>query len=107
MNYKKIKKNTDYQKLFKKGKRSFSNSLTVLYAQSKELAMGISLGKKHGKSVTRNRIKRLLRVAFSNEEDKIKDVDVILIPKVAENYSLEIFSRDLKYILKKEKLYKS
>lgn len=75
--------------------------------ESDKLGMGISLGKKHGKSVVRNRIKRLLRVAFSKEEDKIKKVDVILIPKVAENYSLEIFSRDLKYILKKEKLYKS
>lgn len=106
MNYVKIKKNKDYQKLFQKGKRAFSSSLTILYEKSNKTGMGICIGKKYGKSVQRNRIKRLLRAAFYPEADKIKDVNVLLLPKVAEEYSFETFQRDIQYLFKKEKLYK-
>ncbi len=106
MKYSKIKKNTDFQKLFNKGKRGFSPSLTILYAKSDRLEMGICIGKKHGKSVKRNRIKRLLRAAFYPEAEKLSNVSVLLLPKVSEEYSYEVFKRDIKSILKREKLYK-
>ncbi len=67
--------------------------------------MGISVGKKHGKSVQRNRIKRLLREAFRLNLDKIKgSYAFVLIPKVNEEYSFQAFERDLQWIIKKEKL---
>ena len=59
MNYLRLKKQADFQKLFTKGRRAFSPSLTMIYFPSKETRMGISVGKRHGKSVKRNRIKRL------------------------------------------------
>ena len=54
MKYIRLKKQSDFQKLFKKGKRSFSHSLTLVYSPAQKMTMGISIGKKHGKSVKRN-----------------------------------------------------
>lgn len=105
MKYARLKKQADFQKLFKKGKRGFSPSLTVIYIRSNELKMGISLGKKHGKSVQRNRIKRLLREAFRATQEDIKGkYYVVLLPKVSEEYSLDTYVRHLKWIIKKEKM---
>ncbi len=105
MQYKKIKKQADFQRIFHKGKRAFSGSLTVLYAPSKELSMGISVGKRHGKSVQRNRVKRLLREAFRLNLDKIQGTySFILLPKVQEEYAFATFQRDLQWIIQKEKL---
>ncbi|MDE6790967.1 MAG: ribonuclease P protein component, partial [Clostridia bacterium] len=36
MKYQRLKKNADFQKLFKKGKRVFSRTLTVIYSPAKE-----------------------------------------------------------------------
>lgn len=105
MNYLRLKKQSDFQKLFSKGKRAFSPSLTLIYFPSKEMRMGISVGKRHGKSVARNRIKRLLREAFRLSREEMKgNYSIVLIPKVREEYSLCTFEKHLKCMIKKEKL---
>ena len=105
MNYLRIKKQTDFQKLFSKGKRAFSPSLTLVYQKAEHMRMGISVGKKHGKSVQRNRIKRLIREAFRLNQDKMKGTySFIIIPKVREEYSFDTFTRDLQWMIKKENL---
>ncbi len=105
MKYLRIKKQTDFQKLFSKGKRGFSPSLTVIYQPSKQMRMGISVGKRHGKSVERNRIKRLLREAFRLTQGEMQGVySFILIPKVQETYSFHEYKKHLQWIIKKEKL---
>ena len=105
MKYLRLKKQSDFQKLFKKGKRAFSSSLTVLYTPSKKTTMGISIGKKHGKSVRRNRIKRLLREAFRAVQPEIQGTySIVLIPKVCEDYALKTYVKDLQWMIKKEKL---
>lgn len=88
MKYLRLKKNGDFLKLFKKGKRVFSPYLTVIYSPSKKPYMGIALSKKHGKAVKRNRIKRLIRASFANNFDKIKGCySIVIMPKVCEEYS--------------------
>lgn len=105
MKYYKLKKQADFQKLFQKGKKVYSNSLTVIYRPSERITMGISVGKRHGKSVKRNRIKRLLRESFRKCLPLIKgSYTFVLIPKVAENYSLNIFEKHLQCMIKKENL---
>ena len=105
MKYFRLKKQTDFQKLFKKGKRAFSPSLTMVYQKSNKLTMGISIGKKHGKSVQRNRIKRLIREAFRAVNGEIKEsYRIVLIPKVAEEYSFDTFKKHLQCMIQKEKL---
>ncbi len=105
MNYLKVKKQAEFQRIFNKGKRVFSPTLTVLYRPSKKTSMGISVGKRHGKSVQRNRVKRLLREAFRANVENIRgEYDFVLIPKVLEEYSLQAFDKDLRWIIKKENL---
>ena len=90
MKYLKIKKNSDFQKLFKKGKKAFSPYLTLIYFPSDRLSMGIAVSKKHGNAVTRNRIKRLVRSAFSDCCERLeRNYSIIVLPKIAEEYSYE------------------
>ena len=105
MKYLRIKKEADFKRLFQKGKRAHFTSFTVLYRPSDKMRMGISIGKKHGKSVQRNRIKRLLREAFRAVQGEMKGTySVVLIPKVSEEYSVKNFERQLRCIIKKEKM---
>ena len=105
MKYFRLKKQADFQKLFNTGKRAFSSSLTMIYRKADRTAMGISVGKRHGKSVKRNRIKRLIREAFRAENNALEqNYRFVFIPKVSEEYSFQIFQRDIRWMLKKEKL---
>ena len=105
MKYLRLKKQTDFQKLFQKGKRVFSPSLTMIYVKSDRTRMGISVGKRHGKSVKRNRIKRLLRESFRLTQDEMQGTySIVLIPKVSDEYDFSTFKRHLQCMIKKEKL---
>ena len=97
-----LKKEKDFNLVFKKGKRLYSDKLTLIYISSEELKVGYAVGKKHGKSVKRNRIKRLLRESFRSFMPKIgQNFFFVFIPKVNENYSLDDFKSSMKYLLKK------
>jgi ribonuclease P protein component len=50
MQYYRLKKQADFQRLFNKGKRAFTPTLSVIYRPSEKMTMGISIGKKHGKA---------------------------------------------------------
>ena len=87
------------------GNRSFSPSLTIVYRKANKTTMGISVGKKHGKSVQRNRIKRFLREAFRLSMLQMQGCySIVLIPKVCQEYSFETFKRHLQWIIQKENL---
>jgi ribonuclease P protein component len=105
MKYLRLKKQADFERLFHKGKRAFSPSLTVIYRPSDKMRMGISIGKKHGKSVKRNRIKRLIREAFRKTQGEMKGAySFVIIPKVSEKYEYATFVHHLQCMIKKEKL---
>ena len=90
--------------MFKSGRRAFSETVTLVYFPAKETQYAVCVGKKYGKSVERNRIKRLLREAFAEYGKEIKPCRALLIPKVAKNYEVAFFKRDLKKIFEREKL---
>lgn len=105
MKYLRLKKKKDFSKIIKTGKRVYSGTLTAVYLPSDRTKMAVCVGKKYGKSVKRNRIKRLLREAFRLYADEItRPCSVLLIPKVREEYTFSSFSRDIGNILKKENL---
>lgn len=96
MRYLRLKKNTHFQKLFKRGKRVFSPHITLLYAPSPVPVMGIALSKKHGKAVRRNRLKRVLRAAYAESLNCLATTcSVVILPKPGEDISYAVAKREL------------
>ena len=100
-----LKKKKDFLKVLKTGKRVYTSTLTLVYLPALEPRFAVCVGKKYGKSVQRNRIKRLLREALRSHTEEIKEpCSILLLPKVAEEYSFEKFRRDIGSAFKKERL---
>ena len=104
MNYLRLKRKKDITKILKSGKRAHATSLTLVYFPAKQTAMAVCVGKKYGKSTVRNKIKRLLREAFRVQGELTHPCELLLIPRVAEEYSYHEFVRDIAKLLKKERL---
>lgn len=101
-----LKKEKDFSKVFKNGKRFFSKSLTLIALKSNQLKAGFVVGKKHGKSVIRNRIKRLLRESFRSFVPNLsQNFFFVFLPKTEEEYSLQKFKLDMEYLFKKGKFF--
>ncbi|WP_442597275.1 ribonuclease P protein component [Neobacillus sp. D3-1R] len=80
-----IKKNAEFQEVFKKGK-SVANRQFVVYclrrSDQTNYRVGLSVSKKVGNAVTRNRIKRYLRQTFLEISNQLhKDVELIVIAR--------------------------
>lgn len=88
-----VKKNKDFKKIYASG-RSVSNDSLVLYVRRNKVNIdrrfGFSVGKKIGKAVVRNRIKRLLKEACRlNMEYFPRENDYIIVARktaAQENY---------------------
>jgi ribonuclease P protein component len=107
-----VKDNKEFQVIFKKGK-SFANRQLVIYYRKKEdqshFRVGLSVGKKIGNAVVRNRIKRFIRQAFHELEKEIKpSYDFIIIARQPTK-EMEFFEvkKSLTHLLSKEKLLKN
>lgn len=100
-----IKKQKEFSKILRAGKRAHTEHLTVVWMPSERTRFAVCVGKKYGKSVVRNHIKRLLREAFRAHAHTIaKPCFIMLIPRVGKEYSYSAFEREIAKILKKEKL---
>ena len=80
-----IKKNIEFQEVFKKG-ASFANRQLVIYYLHKEqqehYRIGLSVSKKIGNAVVRNQIKRYIRQAFAELDIRVKnEYDIIIIAR--------------------------
>ncbi|WP_042147653.1 ribonuclease P protein component [Paucisalibacillus sp. EB02] len=107
-----VKDNKEFQVIFKKGK-SFANRQLVIYYRKKEdqihFRVGLSVGKKIGNAVVRNRIKRYLRQAFHELEKEIKpSYDFVIIARQPTK-DMEFFEvkKSLTHLLSKERLLKN
>ena len=97
-----LKKEKDFNLVFKKGQRLFSHSLSLVYLPAKSIKAGFAVSKKHGGSVQRNRIKRLLRESFRSFTPELgRNFFFVFIPKIKEEYTLEEFRKDMGYVLRK------
>ena len=97
-----LKKEKDFNLVFRNGKRAYSDSLSAVFIPSEALKAGFAVGKKHGGSVKRNRIKRLMRESFRSFIPVLNgNYAFVFIPKIKEEYSLEKFKKDMGYIFRK------
>ncbi|MEH7096466.1 ribonuclease P protein component [Neobacillus vireti] len=106
-----VKKNNDFQAAFKNG-RSFANRQFVVYSLEKEeqdfFRIGLSVSKKLGNAVTRNRIKRYVRQSVMEMQDQLsKGNDYVIIARkpVAEMDFFEV-KKSLTHVLKVGKVLK-
>ncbi len=67
-----LKKRSAFAYVYRKGEKASAHDLLLLSAKSREgLKIGLSVSKKVGNAVTRNRVKRLLREAIAPIESNI------------------------------------
>jgi ribonuclease P protein component len=104
-----LKKNAEFRVVYRKGK-SFSNNLLVLYIYKNKKdfnRLGIVVSKKVGKSVIRNRIKRLIKESFRlNCCDLKTGYDLIFIARNASNdKKFKYINNSVINLLKKAGLY--
>ncbi len=107
--HQRVKKNAEFQKIFKRGK-SFANRQFVVYCFEKEgqedFRIGLSVSKKIGNAVTRNRIKRYIRQAFLEMKDEIKpNMDYVIIARhQAATMDFHESKKSLQHVLKIAKM---
>jgi len=106
-----VKKNDDFQKVFKKGK-SFANRQFVVYFLSKEeqteFRVGLSVSKKLGNAVKRNQIKRYIRHSILDLKDDLKtNMDYVIIARQpAATMDFHEVKQSLQHVLRIAKVMK-
>lgn len=79
-----LKRNKDFGYVYRSGKSVACRTLVLIYRKNRTglLHVGLSVSKKIGNSVTRNRVKRRLRAALCEYIPKLdKNFDVIIIAR--------------------------
>jgi len=79
---KRIHLQKDFNKIFKDGKKIRANDFQILILENSldYSRIGVKINKKVGKAYQRNKIKRILKEIFRNNQDKIQGLDIIIIP---------------------------
>ena len=100
-----LKKNSDFQRVYRKGKYASSETLVVYYVKRRTsiVRIGITTSKKVGKSVQRNRMRRLIRENIRLLHDQLAPgMDlVIVVRKANPDANLYSIGREMRFLLKK------
>jgi len=100
-----LKKNYEFQRIFKKGRFQAGRFMTlyVLENRSGTNRLGITASRKVGKSVKRNRIKRLIRKNFRLIENNIETgYDIVFVARESNIMpEFDDIRREMKYLLKR------
>lgn len=105
-----LKLNNDFRRLYKKGK-NYAAGYVVVYALNNRRSfnrLGLTVSKKFGKAVKRNRARRVMRESYRALEDRIPvGYDFIIVARNrAEGKSLWQIKKDMEYALNKLGLIK-
>lgn len=103
-----VKRERDFNTIFTSG-TNVANRRFVVYRFSREqehFRAGLSVSKKLGKAVTRNRIKRRIRHVLLELQDGLQAADFVVIArKGVEDLSYQEIKQNLIHVLKLAKLY--
>lgn len=99
-----LTKGSDFQRVYEKKVRAGDRFL-LIFADHNETGItriGLSVSRKHGNAVKRNRIKRLLREAFRLTRLTLPEgLDLVLIPRQDVEPRLQDYQRSLRYLTRK------
>jgi ribonuclease P protein component len=106
-----LSRSADFQRVYRQGRSAASRHL-VLYAFPREdaesgsgIRLGVSVGRRVGGAVERNRVKRLLREAFWSLDERLPSThDYVIVARpgaaqFAEGQGLDGFAGDLGELL--------
>jgi ribonuclease P protein component len=104
-----IKKNYEFARLYRRGRFAAGKFMTIYVLENKSgiNRIGLSVNRKFGKSVKRNRIKRLIRENYRLYEDRLKDgFDfVFAIRKQEIMPDFHDIAKEMKYLFKRLKVF--
>lgn len=103
-----VKRAQDFDAIFKNG-QSVANRKFVVYRlprAQKHFRVGLSVGKKLGNAVVRNRIKRRLRhILLTHQTQLVTDDFVVIARQGVQDLDYQELSRNLVHVLKLAKIY--
>ncbi|HOQ75248.1 MAG TPA: ribonuclease P protein component [Thermoclostridium sp.] len=100
-----LKKNSDFHRVYSKGKYASSESLVIYCVKRKAntVRIGITTSKKVGKSVQRNRMRRLVRENIRLMHEQLAPgMDLVIVVRKADpDANLHSIGREMRFLLKK------
>ena len=81
-----LKKNYEFRRLYDKGAKAASPRLVIYCRKNRggKTRLGLTVGKKTGKAVVRNRVRRRLREIYrTNESRLIRGMDIVVVARTA------------------------
>ncbi len=76
-----ILRRTDFKQIAQLRQRYYGQLLTIDYRTSDQSKLGITVSRKFGNAVVRNRFKRLVREAFRLTRDELAFVEMVVMPQ--------------------------
>jgi len=102
--HKRLLKRSQYQLCYSLGEKHFTKLFVVFSKKSPRMRVGMAVSKKSGNAVARNRIKRVLREFFRLYQERIPQIELVIVPKKhvrVQIFSLSSVEKDLLPLLDK------
>ncbi len=100
-----LKKNAQFQAVYRRGKAQANPHLVLLYLRRPELKIGISVSKKVGKAHVRNRVKRRIRECVRPLLKRLKPGHYVIVARsAAANDDYDTLCRALEQLLRRHRL---
>ena len=100
-----LKRNNEFHRVYTKGRYAVTGSLVVYFLPNRSdcLKIGITASKKVGNSVSRNRIRRLIRENIRFLFSRInRGIDLVIVARKSDpSASLDSIGKEIRFLLKK------